>query len=145
MELDGIGCAGCDRRTFLLNSAILTAAAALAACGGSSSTEPSIASGTTIRVADFATLSSVGGVAITSLGNAPVAIVRTGASAFVVLSRVCPHQGGIVNQNGSAGFTCPVHGARFDQSGSWIGGQPTSSLHMYASTYDASTNVITVT
>ena len=78
-----------------------------------------------------------------SLGNAPVAIVRTSETTFLAMSRVCPHQGGIVQQFG-ANFLCPVHGATFDKTGTWIGGQRTSSLHQYATSYDASTNTLTV-
>jgi Rieske Fe-S protein len=44
----------------------------------------------------------------------------------------------------STGFTCPRHGARFNADGTWIGGQRTSSLHSYATSYDAGTGVVTV-
>jgi Rieske Fe-S protein len=138
-------CAGCEigRRTFLVQSAIVAAAAALAACGADSSTAPTISTGTTIKVSDFSSLSAVGGIATTSVGGAPIAVVRTGTSSFLVLSRVCPHQGSTVNQNGS-GFLCPNHGARFDSNGTWTGGERTSSLHAYSSTYDAASGTITI-
>jgi Rieske Fe-S protein len=56
---------------------------------------------------------------------------------------VCTHQGGIVNESGNR-FVCPVHGATFDLNGNWIGGQRTSNLHQYATTYDAATNTLTI-
>lgn len=152
------GCAGCaahataltgdidavDRRSFLVRSAVLAAAAALAACGGDSPTQPDIPSGTTINVSDYPALANVGGVALVSVSGAPLAIVRSGASSFLALSRICPHQGSTVNLNGTSGFLCPNHGARFDLNGTWIGGQPTSSLHSYATSYNPTTGVLSI-
>lgn len=136
---DGVG-----RRTFLVQSGILAAMAALAACGASSdATAPSVPSNSSLNIADYPTLANVGGVALVSLGGAPVAIVRTSSTGFIALSRVCPHQGGIVNQSGSR-WVCPVHGATFDIDGNWIGGQPTSNMHQYATTYDAASNTLTI-
>jgi nitrite reductase/ring-hydroxylating ferredoxin subunit len=134
---------GIARRTFLIQSGILAAMAALAACGGASATAPDVPAGSTVDISAHSSLASVGGVAIVSLGGAPVAIVRTSSTAFLALSLVCPHEGGIVGQSGSR-FVCPVHGATFDIDGNWIGGQRTSSLHQYATSYNATTNVLTV-
>ncbi len=132
------------RRTFLAQSAILAAAAALAACGSASDTTASTLSGSTsVRLADQPALANVGGVALVTIASSPFAIVRTGASTFVALSRVCPHQGSIVNQS-STGFLCPNHGAQFSTSGTWVGGERTSSLRSYATTYDAAAGTITV-
>jgi len=138
---DGIG-----RRTFLVQSGILAAMAALAACGastGDGTTAPTLPSNSQINVASYPALATVGGVAMVSVSGAPVAIVRTSTTSFIALSRVCPHQGGIVQQSGSR-FVCPVHGATFDLNGQWIGGQRTSSLHQYATTYDAAANTLTI-
>jgi Rieske Fe-S protein len=139
--MDGIG-----RRTFLVQSGILAAITALNACGslgGSDVTAPSIPSNSSIRVSDYPALASVGGVAMVTLGSAPVAVVRTGTSSFLALSRVCPHQGGIV-QLGQNDFVCPVHGATYSLSGQWIGGQRANSLHQYTTSYDATTGTLTV-
>lgn len=136
---DGIG-----RRTFLAQSALLAASAILAACaGGDIATAPDTISPTTLRVSDYAPLATVGGIALVTISGAPFAVVRTSATSFVTLSRICPHQGNIVNQNGS-GFLCPGHGARFSANGTWTGGQGTSSLRSYATTYDAAAGTITV-
>ena len=133
------------RRTFLVQSAILAATAALAACGGGLSdvTAPGVPANSTIKVSDYPSLSSVGGVAMVTLGNAPVAIVRTGTSTFLALSRVCPHQGGTVGLSSNE-FVCPVHGAQFNLSGQWIGGQPTSSLHQYTASFDAASGTLSI-
>jgi nitrite reductase/ring-hydroxylating ferredoxin subunit len=137
--------AGIGRRTFLVQSGILAAIAALSACGlsGSDVTAPTIPSNSTIKVSDYSTLANVGGVAMVTLGTAPVAIVRTGTSSFIALSRICPHQGGTVQLSGS-NFVCPVHGATFNTSGQWVGGQRTSSLHSYSTSYDSTTGTLTI-
>src|SRR3569833_1108945 len=127
---DGIG-----RRTFLVQSGILAAMAALAACGASGdATAPSVPANSQINIGSYPSLASVGGVALVSVGNAPIAIVRTGTSTFLALSRVCPHQGGSVSQSSNR-WVCPIHGATFDIDGNWIGGQRTSSLHQYTTTF----------
>jgi nitrite reductase/ring-hydroxylating ferredoxin subunit len=134
-----------DRRGFLVQSALLAAAAALAACGASGDlSAPTLpTTGNTIDVTSYPALSAVGGVAMVSIGGAALAIVRTDTSSFVALSRVCPHQGGTVQQSGS-GFQCPVHGATFSKTGQWVGGQRTSSLHAYTTAYDATTGKLTI-
>jgi cytochrome b6-f complex iron-sulfur subunit len=135
---------GIGRRTFLAQSAILAAAAALVACGaGGDTTAPNITAGTTVNVNSFPALANVGGIALVTVSGAQLAVVRTGTANFVVLSRVCPHQGFIVNQNGS-GFLCPGHGAMFSSTGQWMGGQPTSSLHSYANTFDSASGTLTI-
>jgi Rieske Fe-S protein len=132
------------RRTFLAQSALLAAAAALAACaGGSDPTAPDLSGTATLTVSDYPALSTVGGIALVSIQSSPFAIVRTGTSSFVALSRVCPHQGSIVNQSGS-GFLCPGHGAQFNASGTWVGGERTSSLRSYATTYNTGTGVLAI-
>lgn len=137
--------AGIARRTFLIQSAIIAASAALAACAGSDNgfTSPDISGSATVKVSDYPALANVGGIATVNAGGAPLAIVRTGASSFLALSRICPHQGSIVNVSGS-GFLCPNHGAQFNSTGQWVGGQRTSSLHSYATTYDATTGTLTI-
>ena len=135
---DGIG-----RRTFLAQGALLAAAALLASCVGEIATAPTTISSTTLRVSDYPALAAVGGIAMVTISGSPLAVVRTASSTFVALSRVCPHQGNIVNQDGNA-FLCPGHGARFAANGTWIGGERTSSLRSYPTTYDAAAGTITV-
>ena len=137
---DGIG-----RRTFLAQGALLAAMAALAACsvGGDSLTAPTLSGTTTITLSDYPALASVGGIALVTISGSPFAVVRTGSTSFVTLSRVCPHQGSTVNVSGS-GFLCPNHGAQFNASGTWTGGERTSSLRSYATTYDSTAGTVTV-
>ena len=132
-----------DRRTFVSRAALAAAAAALAACSVVDfPTSPASISGT-VDVASYPALANVGGIATLWLSGTPVAIVRTGTSSFVTLSRICPHQGRTINVSGS-GFLCPGHKARFTADGTWAGGQRTSSLHAYPTAYDAATGTLTV-
>ena len=134
-----------DRRKFVSLGAYAAAMAALAACAvsdGTNITSPG-SLGTTVKVSDFAALASVGGVAVTTIGGTPVAIVRTTSTTFITLSRICPHRGSTVNAV-SGGFKCPNHGATFNATGSWTGGQRTSSLRSYVTTYDAAAGTLTI-
>jgi len=134
------------RRTFLVQSGILAAIAALNACGslgGGDITAPSLPAGTSIKISDYPSLANVGGVALVSLGSAPVAIVRTSATTFLALSRVCPHQGGSIVLSGSD-FVCTRHGATFNLNGGWIGGQRTSNMFQYATSYNSASGTLTI-
>jgi Rieske Fe-S protein len=133
---------GVDRRAFLSRTMMAAAAVALAACGLDSATAPF--SGTaSVNIADYPALQTVGGVALMSLNGSPVALVRSSDTSITALSRVCLHQGATVNQSVS-GFLCPRHGARFSLTGQWLGGERTTSLQSYATTFDATSGAITV-
>lgn len=138
----GGGCGGCglDRRGFLLAAAALALTGCAAEAGP---TGPSASAAGVIELASHAELATVNGVALVTVGGAPLAIVRTGTDSFVALSRVCPHQGTTVNRS-TGGFTCPRHGARFGPTGAWLGGERTSSLRTYATQYDAVTQKLTI-
>lgn len=137
---------GIGRRTFLVQSGILAAIAALNACGSLGAadvTAPNVPANSTITVGNYPALASVGGVAMITVGSAPIAVVRTGTSDFIALSRVCPHQGGIVNFLHND-FVCPRHGATYDITGQWIGGQRAGNLHQYTTSYDATSGTLTI-
>ena len=133
------------RRQFISASVLAAAAAALAACsasGGGDFTGPGSV-GLTLKVSDYPTLASVNGVALVSASGSPIAVVRTGASTFIALSRICPHQGSTVNLV-SNGFLCPNHGASFTLNGTWTGGQRTSNMRSYTTAYDSAAGTITI-
>ena len=132
------------RRVFLSQAVLAAAALALAACGGGGDvpTAPSSVSGT-IKVGDFAALANVNGIATTTVSGAQLAIVRTGATTFVALSRICPHQGNLINVSGN-GFLCSGHGAQFSATGTWQGGQQTTNMRSYTTSYNASTDILTI-
>jgi Rieske Fe-S protein len=129
-----------------VQSGILAAIAALNACGslgGGDVTQPGVPANTSINISDYPSLANVGGVALLNVGSAPVAIVRTGTADFLALSRVCPHQGGLITVSGS-GFVCTRHGARFNLNGTWTGGQRTSNMYQYTTSYDAASGTLTL-
>ncbi len=142
---------GVDRRTFLsqavLASAYAAAAAALAACGGGggdvTGPTPTPISSNAVTLANYPALASVGGVQTVTLNGTPLAIVRTGTASYLVLSLVCPHQQTTLNVT-STGFHCPNHGATFDSTGNWVGGQNTTHMATRTSTYDAATGTLTI-
>ena len=144
-------CRGCalrgepvvDRLTFLKQGAAAIAAIALAACAGDSTTAPSTLSSTTISLANNPKLATVGGVVTLNVDGSPVAVVRESASTFAAFSLICPHQGSTVQAQTSR-FYCPGHGATFDLTGKWTGGERTSNLRSYPVTYDAAAGTITL-
>lgn len=150
------GCAHCggeattSRRAFLATStASALTAMLLAACGGGAGTDSTgVQTGPvtlTVHVSDYAALANVGGIArVDQGGGVPVAAVRTGASTFAAFSLICPHFGCTVGITG-ASFQCPCHGAQFSSAGVWTGGQRTSNLTSLATSFDATTGVLTIT
>ena len=135
--------AGINRLTFLKQGAAAIAAIALAACGSDGATAPTTLSSTTISLASNPKLATVGGVVTLDIDGSPVAIVRESASTFAAFSLVCPHQGNTV-QAQTTRFYCPGHGATFDLTGKWTGGERTSNLRSYPTTYDASAGTVTI-
>ena len=134
-----------ERREFLAHATLASLALCAAACGGAGgdATGPTLSSGGSIKISDYPALANVNGVATLRVGSTPVAVVRTGTSTFLALSRICPHQGGTINST-SNGFQCPVHGAIFSRTGTWAGGQPTSNMRTITSSYDATTDTLTL-
>lgn len=102
-------------------------------------------SGLVVTLANFPSLTAVGGIARVD-GNTsnPVALVHAAASSWLALSMVCPHQGATISIQSGA-FICPRHGARFAADGTWTGGQRTSNLRVLATSYDATAGTVTIT
>jgi Rieske Fe-S protein len=132
-----------DRRDFVMRAAAALAAVALAACGSDGLTSPSSVASTTLTLANYPALSTVGGVATATVDGVPLAIVRTSSTTFAAFSRICPHQGATIDVT-TGGFQCPRHGATFDKNGQWIGGERTSNLASYPVTYNAAAGTLTV-
>lgn len=136
------------RREFMSRSVITAAAALLATACGTGVWEPLSpvvpTGGVTLRLADYPALAAVGGIAlVTPTHGTPLAIVHSAASSYLALSRICPHQGTVIDLTGNS-FVCPNHGARFDSRGRWTGGQPTSSLVALSLSYDATAGTLLI-
>lgn len=81
-----------------------------------------------LRVRDFAELKEVGSsMRIGSLKGKPVAITRTGPSAFIAFTLVCPHQGVTVVKD-ETGWVCKAHGSKFESDGALNFGPATTDL-----------------
>lgn len=144
------------RRDFVTKGAALSALAVLAgACGDIGAIfGPTDAAGDTggttssreivVRLADYPALARVGAAARITGASPPLAVVNLGNGAYAAFSLACPHQGATVQSSGG-GFVCPRHGARFAADGAWTGGQRTSSLRRYTTTYDAQAGTVRVT
>jgi cytochrome b6-f complex iron-sulfur subunit len=131
------------RREFVIRGSLASIAIVLAGCSvGNGPTAPASVN-LTLSISDYPALANIGGVAYVDASGNPLAVVRLDANTFDALSRVCPHQGGTVASNGN-GFTCPVHGAQFSETGTWVGGQGTSNLTSYHTQFDSSTGVLTI-
>lgn len=137
-------CDSClSRRAFVANSTLLAVSAVLAACSASDSGAPSNVN-VTARVSDYSALAAVGGIARLTGTSTPIAVVRTATSTFRAFSLICPHESGSVGISG-AGFQCAKHGATFNSSGTWTGGQQTTNLREFAVTFDAAAGTLTIT
>jgi len=135
-------CAGCVSRRAFLGQAGLAAAAVLAACGdgqiGGGPTGP--VTPVSVKVSDFP------GLATTNLlvnVNAQITAKRTGVATFVAFSRSCTHEGTRVELQGS-GFLCPNHLSQFNNNGQVIVGPATRNLASLTTTYDASTDLLSI-
>ncbi len=130
-----------DRRELLKKGGLAAAALLLAACGGmgTDATGPNFSS-FTVKLSDYPALAQAGGVAqVSSPGGYPLALENTG-SGYIALGLICPHMGGLIGVF-SNGFQCPVHGATFNKTGQWIGGQPTSNMARFNASADGAGNL----
>jgi cytochrome b6-f complex iron-sulfur subunit len=145
-----MSCENCvSRREFLAKSALAAAAmAALDACGdGQIGPAPATLGGTgvTVNLSEFPGLATVGTlVAVTG----DRALVRTSATTFLGLSRVCTHQGCITDIRNNR-FECPCHGSVFSNDGSVVHGPdiaspPIAPLDHLATTFNQAANTVTV-
>ncbi len=138
--------AGVNRREFLTTSTALAITAALAACGdgiGGSATGPSNVNATVV-LANYTALGTVGGIAVISGAGTPIAVVRSATSQYRAFSLICPHAGTTVAISGT-GFRCPNHGATFNGSGAWTGGERTRGLSEFTVALNTTAGTLTIT
>lgn len=146
-------CTDCfNRREFLARTA-LAAAALVAAegCGDGQIGPPShsgsggnpnapVGGPVTITVSQFPALATVG--KIVDIGHER-AVVRTGDTTFLGLSRICTHEqcdADVVNNL----FDCPCHGSLFSATGAVIRGPATEPLFQLNTSFDPATGTLTV-
>ena len=143
-----MSCEDCiNRRNFLAKSALAAAALLAAEACGDGQIGPSavaLGEGATISLSDFPGLATVG--TLVDIGHQR-ALVRTDATNFLGLSKICTHQGCETDVRNNR-FECPCHGSIFSASGSVIRGPNTgetiTALEELTVRFDASANTVTV-
>lgn len=92
-----------------------------------------------------AALTMVDGARVISFNGKPLIVVRTGETTFVALSAVCTHAGCTVRYAAAAhDIACPCHGSTFALDGSVTRGPATRPLAEFATTFDATTQIVTI-
>ncbi len=131
------------------------AAAAVAACGTSPSPDPAGPdageppadgpSSSTLDLADpaNAALTQVGGSRVVRVAGASVLVARTSDTEFIALSAICTHAGCTVHF-ATTNIACPCHGSLFALDGTVTRGPATRPLTKHTATYDAQTNIVTL-
>lgn len=155
---------GCERRQFLQGIGL---AALLSACGGSgeSPVEPDVDAAVgpdgepltpgfeacaggiclDLTVPANAALANVEGSRVITFESRAILIVRTSETQFAALTARCPHQGTTVRYDDARDdIVCPNHGSRFTLEGAVTKGPATRPLDLFATTFDAGTNLLTV-
>jgi len=91
-----------------------------------------------------ANLTAVDGARVITFGGRTIIVVRTGDDTFVALSAVCTHAGCIVGFDDARGIVCPCHGSTFALDGAVTRGPATRPLAMFATTFDAANQLVTI-
>lgn len=92
-----------------------------------------------------ASLAEVDGARVISVGGRSILVVRTGDQTFVALSAVCTHAGCTVHYAAAANdVACPCHGSTFALDGTVTHGPATRPLAMFATTFDANAQIVTI-
>lgn len=149
------------RREFVNVALLASVGAFLSACGdgnvggvtgtvGSGGTAPprppAGGAGLVVTPANFAALSSDGGIArVDGNTSTPIAVTRVNATTYLAFSMICPHAAYRPIDIITAGFRCPNHGAEFAANGNWTGGQRTGDLTQYTVVFNAGPGTITIT
>jgi Rieske Fe-S protein len=152
-------CENCiNRRDFLSKSALAAAAlVVIEGCGDGQIGPPSIHNTTggdpnipvggpvTVKLSDFPALATVG--TVVDIGHER-AVVRTSATTFHGLSRICTHEQCDVDVRNNR-FECPCHGSTYAADGSVIRGPnvsspPITALRTLDTTFNQAAGTITV-
>ena len=146
------GCESCvTRRDFLGRVAIVAGAIIASGCGAAADltavgSETIPGGSIVVKLADYAGLATVGQpveVRNASGSLSGIAAVRTGSASFIALGLACTHQGTKVNIQGQI-FSCPNHGARFNNAGAVTQGPATRALALRTVVLDVATGAIVI-
>ena len=85
-----------------------------------------------INLAETPELNNVGGLLNVEEGvNNPFIVRKTGENKYVALSRLCTHQGCIIDVNADTSFSCPCHGSAYNKDGEVTQGPAENSLETF--------------
>lgn len=119
-----------SRRKLLSGACALVALTGLGTLpAAASSSVKKLANGrVAVTLKNLPELAKVGGaVSIGNVKGKPVAISRTGVSAYMAFTLNCPHQGVTVTREGE-GWICGAHGSEFAANGDLVMGPATTRL-----------------
>ena len=134
---------------------VIAAAAAVAGCGSSPQTTASPdapappADGPTcdgcLDLSDptNSALTKVDGSRIVRFAKTNVLVARISETEFIAVSSVCTHAGCAV-RFATTQISCPCHGSLFALDGTVTRGPATRPLTRFSATYDAQTNIVTL-
>lgn len=141
-------CADCmNRRHFLATTALTAAGLAVAGCGDGvfSGVAPVIidlpSGPVTLKVGDVPELAT-NGVIARAFSN--IGVKRTGPTTFVAMQLICTHQGCGVTISTNTQLDCPCHLSQFDGDGNVTRGPADRPLPRYPTSYNASTDILTI-
>jgi len=140
------------RREFARLASMAPLACVAAACSGSDSSGP-VAPGAvgvmingsimTVPLAQNPSLAQAGGMIL--IAQAQALVLRLSATEYRGMTSVCTHQSCTVSSFDGARLNCPCHGSQFSPTGAVVRGPATTPLRTFATTFDQSSGVITVT
>ncbi len=97
-----------------------------------------------LAVGSSSPLASVGGAAVVQYQAGYLLVARTGQGSFSALSAICTHAGCLINAMAGSDYVCTCHGSTFDTSGRVLSGPAPVSLRQYATSFDATSNTLTI-
>ena len=136
-----------DRKEFLTSIGFGAAAVLVSSCiGGCKKTSITPApSGVnlTIKLSDYPDLANVGGMGTLPNG---ILVALAVSGSYIAVWPHCTHENGIVAYYKiPEGFTCPLHGARFSDTGANVSGPAGSPLTQYTVTPNTAAGTLTIT
>ncbi len=151
-----------ERRNFVIDSAALLAATALASCGGGgggggdggpagpgggnpAAPTPGVTrSGSTITI-DLTVqpgLTNPNGFLL--ILEAKTFVIHLGNNDFRAFTSVCTHEACDVDTFSSGRIRCPCHGSQYDSSGAVVVGPATGALRRFSASRNGNTLTITI-
>jgi Rieske Fe-S protein len=91
------------------------------------------------------TLGQLNGSATVMAPADTIMVVRTAATTFVALSAICTHMACTLLYSTDMTLKCRCHDSSFMLDGAVINGPATVPLKVYQTTFDATTNILTIT